>query len=185
MTANSIAVNNNHAMAKNALAVMTASVFVALMAQVSIPLPFTPVPFTMQTFAVYMIAIALGPRLGAMAMAAYICEGACGLPVFSGGAAGAAKLLGPTGGYLLGFVPAAYVIGMLAGKDAGKLRAVAAFVCGAAVFYALGLVQLSRFVPSAFVLKAGLFPFMPGEVVKFFLAAGAVPVAKRLVSRLN
>ena len=185
MTANTIVLDANRTVSKNAAAVAAASLFIALMAQVAIPLPFTPVPFTMQTFAVYLVAAALGPRLGVLSVAAYLCEGACGLPVFSTGAAGVARLMGPTGGYLLGFVPAVFLSGALCGAKTGKLRALAAFAAGAVVFYALGLVQLARFMPAGLAVKAGLVPFVPGEIIKIFLAAGALPLADRISAKLH
>src|SRR5512145_737083 len=90
------------------------ALFVAVLAQVKIPLPFTPVPLTGQTFAVLLVAAALGSKRGAASMALYIALGAFGLPVFAGGAAGLAYLSGATLGYLIGFVMAAYVIGLMA-----------------------------------------------------------------------
>lgn len=164
-----------------------ASLFIALLAQVTIPLPFTPVPFTLQTLGIYLAAAALGPRLGALSVIAYLAEGAAGLPVFSAGAAGFFALLGPTGGYLLGFVPAAFVTGLFfsGGRTAGAVRSCAAFAAGAAVFYCAGLLQLSHFVPQSSVLKCGLIPFLPGEAVKIALAARAAPFARKFITKLT
>ena len=92
--------------------VLGASLLIALAAQVAIPLPFSPVPVTGQTYAVLVVGAALGSRLGALSVALYVAEGVLGLPVFApGGAPGIARLLGPTGGYLVGFVGAAFVVG--------------------------------------------------------------------------
>ena len=103
----------------NALLVIAGSILIALTAQVSIPLPFTPVPVTGQTFGVLVVGMALGSRRGALAVIAYLMEGAMGAPVFAGGTGGAPILAGPTAGYLFGFVPAAFVTGYLAEKWLG------------------------------------------------------------------
>ncbi len=100
--------------ARDVLLVFVSSIFIALMAQVRIPLPFTPVPITGQTFAVLLIGAALGSERGAASLLVYLAEGAAGLPAFAGGTSGLAVLVGPTGGYLIGFVFAAYIIGRLA-----------------------------------------------------------------------
>jgi biotin transport system substrate-specific component len=95
--------------------IVGASLLVALMAQVSVPLPFSPVPITGQTFAVLLVGAALGAKRGSASLLLYLLEGAAGLPVFAGGGAGPATFLGPTGGYLIGFVAAAWLVGALAG----------------------------------------------------------------------
>src|SRR5688572_14811783 len=100
--------------------VLLGSVLIALCAQVAIPLPFTPVPVTGQTFAVLLIGAAFGSRLGAATVLAYIIEGAAGLPVWSPGATqGAARLMSPTGGYIVGFLVAAFVVGLLVERGWG------------------------------------------------------------------
>jgi biotin transport system substrate-specific component len=98
----------------DAVLVVTGSVFIALLAQVAIPLPFSPVPITGQTFAVLLVGVLLGSRRGGLGVLLYLLEGAAGLPFFAGGTAGLARLAGPTGGYLVGFVVAAIVVGLLA-----------------------------------------------------------------------
>jgi len=166
-----------------ALLVLGGSLFTALMAQVAIPLPFTPVPITGQTLAVLLVGAVLGARRGALSMMAYLAEGLVGLPVFAGGTAGIGRLLGPTGGYLVGFVFAAYAVGWLAerGWDRRPTTAVPAMVIGNAVIYVFGLPWLARFVGSAYVLSMGLVPFIPGDLLKVFLAAALLPSAWRLV----
>jgi biotin transport system substrate-specific component len=146
------------------------SVLVALSARLVIPLPFTPVPITAQTLAVLMLAGLLGRR-GAASVALYLCAGALGLPIFAGSLGGLARLTGPTGGYLLGFVVAAYVAGWLAERSGGHwLRLLGALLAGQACIYACGLLWLSRFLPPAQLPLAGLYPFLPGDLFKLVAA---------------
>lgn len=157
--------------------VLAASLFIALMAQVSLPLPFTPVPITGQTFAVLLVGATLGARRGALAVLAYLAEGLAGLPVFAGGTGGLAHLLGPTGGYLLGFVAMAATVGALAehGLDRRLRSAWLAFLLGEAVLYLCGLPWLAVFVGPSKALTLGLLPFLPGDLLKALLAGLALP----------
>ena len=152
------------------------SLITALMAHIAIPLPFTPVPITGQTFAVLLTGAALGARLGMASMLAYITEGVLGLPVFAA-APGAASY-----GYLAGFVVAAVIIGWLA--DHGWTRdlphTVAAMVAGEVAIYLFGLLWLARFVPLSQVLALGLFPFLIGDAIKLAAAAAVLPAGWRL-----
>ena len=145
---------------------------------ISFPLPFSPVPITGQTFGVLLIAMAFGRIRGTAIVAAYLLEGAAGLPVFAGGSAGIGALFGPTGGYLFGFVLAAYVVGWLGEKgwDRTLIRSVAAMLIGYALIFAVGLAGLSRYVPGATVLAMGFTPFLPGMIVKIGLAAWILPL---------
>ena len=167
---------------RNALLVIGASVVTALAAQIAIPVPWSPVPLTGQTFAVLLSGAVLGARRAFLAQALYLAEGAMGLPVFAGGAAGLAIVAGPTGGYLAAFPFAAALTGALAerGWDRRFVTMLAAMLLGSAVIFALGLLQLSRFVPQAQILAAGLLPFVPGDLVKSSLAALAFPSIWRL-----
>lgn len=160
------------------------SLVLALTAQVAVPLPWSPVPVTGQTFGVLLIGAALGSRLGLATVVAYLAEGAMGLPVFApGGAPGLARFAGPTAGYLAGFALAAFVVGWLAerGWDRRPDRTVVAMVLGLAVIYAAGLLGLARFLPADRLLDAGLLPFLPGEALKVALAAVLLPAARRIV----
>ncbi len=168
--------------------VLGGTLLIAIAAQVAIPLPFSPVPVTGQTFAVLVVGAALGSRLGLVTVLAYLGEGALGLPVFApGGAPGLARLFGPTGGYLVAFAIAAFVVGWLAerGFDRDVPRCLAAMVAGQGVIYALGLAWLSQFVPPERVLAAGLYPFIPGDIVKLVLAASTPPAARRVLAALR
>ncbi|MBI3989141.1 MAG: biotin transporter BioY [candidate division NC10 bacterium] len=157
--------------------ILGGSVLVALSAQVSIPLPWTPVPITGQTFGVLLVGALLGSRRGALSLLTYLAEGAAGLPVFAGGSGGVLKLFGPSGGYLFGFVAAAFVVGFLAerGWDRHLFKAALAMLVGNVVIYLFGLPWLARFLPTSHVLAAGLYPFVPGDLIKLFLAALALP----------
>lgn len=158
-----------------------------LAARIEIPLPFSPVPVTGQTFAVLLIGASLGARLGAVTVAAYVLEGALGLPVFAGGASGIARLIGPTGGYLVGFVVAAAIVGWLA--ERGWTRTIpltiAAMLTGEAAIYLFGLTWLSRFPLAVGVLDAGMVPFLAGDLYKLALAVVVLPPITRRVDRLG
>lgn len=171
----------------NTLLVVAASLLTAAAAQLAIPLPWSPVPITGQSFAVLLTGALLGPRRAFAAQLLYLAEGALGLPVFAGGAFGAAKLVGPTGGYLLAFPFAAAVTGFLAarGWDRRFLPMVGLMLLGSGVIFALGLAQLSRFVPAESLLATGLLPFVPGDLLKASLAALAFPAAWRFVGGVD
>ncbi len=169
----------------NALMVVGASLVTAAAAQLAIPLPWSPVPITGQTFAVLLTGAALGARRAFLAQALYVLEGAAGLPFFAGGAGGAAVLVGPTAGYLIAFPFAAALTGWLAerGWDRRFPTMVAAMLLGSSVIFGLGLVVLARFVPPHRLLALGLLPFIPGDLIKAALAALAFPAAWRLAHR--
>ena len=164
--------------------VLAGSALIALGAQLAIPLPFSPVPVTGQTFAVLLVAASLG-RLGLASVIAYLVEGAGGLPVFAGGASGLVTLTGPTGGYLVGFALAAAIVGSAAerGWDRHLVTALAAMFLGEVAIYVCGLAWLARFPLPVPLLDAGLIPFIPGDLFKMVLAALALPGAWRLVRR--
>jgi biotin transport system substrate-specific component len=162
---------------KQALLAVLGSLFIAICAQISIELPLVPV--TMQTFAVLAVGGAFGMRLGAATVALYVLEGTLGLPVFQGFAAGPAVLMGPTGGYLIGFVLAAGVVGWFAerGFDRRVLSMFGVMVLGAAILYVPGLLWLAKFTGYDKVLELGLYPFLWGDLLKAALAAVAFPTA--------
>lgn len=159
------------------------SLLIGLCARIAIWLPFSPVPITGQTFAVLMTGALLGARRGSLAVVAYIIEGTAGLPVFAAGGAGLAWLSGPTGGYLVGFIAAAYVTGLLAdrGWDRRIGTTVLAMVLGNAVIYAFGLPWLSLLADTKKVLVLGLYPFIVGDILKIVLAAIVLPSGWKLL----
>jgi biotin transport system substrate-specific component len=160
-----------------------ANLLLVACAYVAVPLPFSPVPVTGQTFGVLVIAMALGRVRGTAVVAAYVMEGALGLPVFAGGTGGLPILLGPTGGYLLGFVAAAHVMGWLAeqGWHESFARTVGAMLVGETIIFTGGVAWLAMFVPGNYLLAAGLYPFVPGGVVKVAVASSVLPSLSRIV----
>ena len=161
------------------------SLLIGLCAQVAIG---WPVPVTGQTFAVLMIGALLGARRGSLCVLAYITEGAARLPVFAQGKAGFAVLLGPTGGYLVGFVAAAYITGLLAEKgwDRRVGTTVVAMVLGNAVIYVFGLAWLCCLMGiKRGVLTVGLYPFIVGDLLKISLAAIVLPFGWKLLGMAN
>jgi len=162
---------------------LAGSLLIALSAQISFTLPFSPVPFTGQTFGVLLAGTLLGSRRGALAVMAYLAEGASGLPVFAGGAFGPAYFFGPTGGYLLGFIPAAYVSGWLAerGFDKRVWSMALAMLAGTAVILTLGAAWLAVLVGAERALTLGVLPFLAGDVVKILAATLALPALRRWV----
>jgi biotin transport system substrate-specific component len=175
------------ATAIRAAAVLFVTVLTAAGAQVSVPLPFTPVPFTLQPMIVLLGAAALGARLGALSQILYLLAGLAGLPVFAASPLlpqGAARVLGPTGGFLLSYPLAAFVVGWLAerGFDRRYLTAVLAMTAGLAVLFACGVIWLTFALDPArparalgAALSAGFYPFIVADVGKVLIAAGALP----------
>lgn len=161
------------------LSIVAGSLFIALASQVEIMLPFSPVPLCLGSFAVLLTGALLGAKKGAYAILAYILEGVIGLPVFSGGAAGIGWLLGPTGGYIAGYVAAAFAAGFFVEKGfcTSFTRSFFWMVVASAALFAFGLLQLSFFVGTDLVYATGLLPFIPGDLVK--CAAVATILAAR------
>ena len=161
------------------------SLLTALAAQVVIPIG--PVPITGQTFAVLLTGALLGSRLGAMAMIAYLIEGASGLPFFAGGSFGLVHLMGPTGGYLVAFPAAAFITGAFAehGWDRRFFSAAAAMAIGSIVIIVCGCVWFSvvtrTSIANAFVVTVA--PFIIGDVIKIGLAAAGLPSGWKLLRK--
>ncbi len=161
---------------------------VALWLSAKIQVPLWPVPITMQTFVVLTLGIAYGWRLAGATLLLYLGEGLAGLPVFAGTwseGGGYAHLVGPTAGYLIGFVIAAAAVGWLAerGWDRSPATAAAAMVIGNLVIYALGLAWLGAQFGYGTAVKAGLLPFLFGDAIKVALGAALLPLAWKLVRR--
>ncbi len=158
------------------------SLLLALSAQVAIPLPFSPVPITGQTLAVLLIGASYGSRRGMLCLLAYLSEGIAGLPVFAGGNAGLVYMLGPTGGYLFGFCVAGFVTGFLAerGWDRRWISSFLAMLLGNATIYVFGLAWLAHFVGADRAVSLGLFPFVPGDLLKLVLGTLLLPMGWKL-----
>jgi len=161
-------------LAREITLVLIGSWLIALLSQMEIPL--YPVPITAQTLGVLLTAALLGSHRGTFAVLSYLGQGALGLPFFAGGTAGFTRLTGPTGGYLVGFVVAAYVVGWLSerGWDRRFATAAVAMLIGNVIIYAFGLPWLANFVEWETVLKVGLFPFILGDLLKVCWAALAL-----------
>jgi len=178
--------------AQRMAAVAFVTALTAAAAQVSIPLPFTPVPFTFQPMVVLVGAAALGSRLGMASQIAYLALGIIGLPVFAASPMlpqGVARLFGPTGGYLMAYPVAAFVAGSLAerGLDRRYLTSVFAMACGLVVVFAAGALWLGFVAQPALGLAgafaAGVAPFVLADIAKLFVAAAVMPALWRLVGR--
>ena len=164
------------------LRIALGALVVAASAQVVVPLPFTPVPFTLQPLAVLAVGGLLGAADGAGALVLYLALGALGLPVFAGGGSGILRLVGPTGGYLLAFPVAAAVAGALAapGRSGGVTlwRVLAGCVLGMIVIHAGGVAQLALLGGDpAQAFRYGFVPFFTGDLVKIGLAAAVILLA--------
>ncbi|WP_371036934.1 biotin transporter BioY [Rhodosalinus sp. FB01] len=169
------------------LLVLAGSVFLGLISQVEVPM--FPVPMSLQTLGVTLIGLTFGARMGALAVLAYLAQGAAGLPVFSGGDAGAHHLVGPTAGYLWGFVAMACLTGRLVelGLDRGLLRLCAAAVVPAMAIYLPGVAWLHFGIglELSTALSAGMLPFVPGDLVKSAIAALSIAGGWAALSRLR
>ena len=165
----------------------------AAAAQVSFPLPFTPVPFTLQPMVVLLGGAALGSRLGMSAQVLYLLAGIAGLPVFAASPLlpqGALRLLGPTGGFLWSYPLAAFVAGFLAerGFDRRYATSVVAMGSGLAVIFACGVTWLALFARPAAIgfeaaLRTGFYPFIPADILKVLVAAAIMPALWRVIGR--
>jgi biotin transport system substrate-specific component len=159
------------------------ALFVAAFAQIRIPLPFTPVPLTGQTFAVLLVGAALGSKRGVVSLALYTLMGALGVPFFAGGASGLAYMSGPTLGYLIGFVAAVYLVGLLAerGWEQNVRTSFVPFLAGMLVIYIFGAGWLAVLYGVEQALALGVLPFFVGDAIKLVLAALALPAAWKFV----
>jgi biotin transport system substrate-specific component len=173
----------------NVLLVLAGTAFVAIAAQVSISLPFTPVPITGQTFAVVLVGASLGALLGLASLGLYLFVGALGAPVYAHHQSGWDILTGPTGGYIVGFVLAAVLTGYLAQHrwDRHFNSAVAAMLSGNVIIYLVGLPWLAVKLDTGLedTLEAGLYPFVVGDLLKLYLAGALLPAAWAAVRRFK
>jgi biotin transport system substrate-specific component len=165
--------------------IVVGTAFVAITAQIVIPT--TPVPFTAQTFGVLTVGAALGFRRGALALLLYLAVGAAGLSVFAEGSSGVAKILGATGGYLIGFAVAAAIVGRLAelGWDRHVGGSLAAMAIGTAVIYAIGVpwLKVTLGIPWETAVAEGMTKFLLWDAAKLIVAAGIFPTAWWLIGR--
>jgi biotin transport system substrate-specific component len=164
--------------------IVLGTLFTAILAQVQIPLPFTPVPLTGQTFAVLLVGAALGSKRGIASMVLYLALGALGLPFFAGGAHGLKVVIGATGGYLVGFIISAYIIGLFAerGLERSVSTSLIPFLVGTIIIYACGVTWLAVILGSfSKAIALGLVPFLIGDAIKLVAAALALPAAWKVI----
>ena len=162
-----------------------------VLAPIAMPVPFSPVPIPFGTFFLYVTSAVFGCRRGCISVAVYLLIGLAGLPVFSGFTAGFTKLLGPGGGYMMGYLPAAWLIGCLAEKEEKHsrqaVRMAGIFVCGAFLCYTFGTIWFLVMMDGTYTLGQALFvcviPFLPFEMIKIILAAVLVTPMRRLLTR--
>lgn len=155
---------------------------ISVSSYLSIPLPFSPVPLTLQTFVIMLTGLILAPADAAMSVGVFLLLGAIGLPVYSGGASGFGTLFGATGGYLFGFLAGAVVTSLLKGKEISFVRMlIATAVGGVIVVYAIGVPWLANFtgMDLAKAFTVGAVPFLIGDVIKVVVAASAAVTLRK------
>lgn len=164
---------------KNIFIVLAASILFGLAASISIPLPFTPVPISFTAQLILLFSVLLGKR-GAYATFAYLAQGAMGLPVFANGGCGITYLLGPTGGYLIGFAVASYVVALFSErlKERSPTKVFGLMLLGNALIYVFGLPYLALTVGPTNALNFGLYPFIATDIIKLMLAHRALKALK-------
>lgn len=170
--------------ANQILLILSASWLIAISAQFSINLPFSPVPITGQTLIILLIGALLGKNRGTAAVGLYLAQGAAGLPVFAGGKSGLITLFGPTGGYLIGFAAAAYVVGILMELRYGNSLLYMGFslLVGNLIIYSFGLFWLAKFVGESQALQLGLLPFLAGDLLKILLGVTILGSSQKIMS---
>ena len=173
--------------AKNTTLVLGLTAFTAMCAQVSISLPFTPVPLTLQTFAVLAGAAALGAERAVIAQVLYVVLAIAGVPVLAGGSSGADAVAGATGGYIFGFVVSSFVVGRIAERGATKRveSTVIAYLAGTATIYALGVSWLAYVAHMSLrdAVVAGMIPFLIGDAIKAVAAGVSLPSLWKLAGK--
>ena len=151
---------------KNILLVLGGVAFLSIMSQILIPLPYTPVPISLGTFGVTLMALLYGRKLGTATILSYVAAGSLGAPIFAGGKAG--SLFSPTGGYILGYIVATIILGYLADRGVTKsyVKTILSLILSSAIILTLGSLVLSLFVPGKNAFMIGVLPFLPGDALK-------------------
>lgn len=159
-----------------ALQIILGSLFIGLSGQIAFPLPFTPVPVSMQTLAVSLLAISLGPRKAVFSVLAFLCQATLGLPVLAKGLSNPLWMVSPTVGYLLGFIPAAFVIGNLmeSHKSSSFFKNWLMLSLNEGIIITLGATCLGFFVGWENAFFLGVLPFIPGTILKITMAASSI-----------
>jgi biotin transport system substrate-specific component len=172
---------------RSAVSVLGLVGLTAVSAQIAVPLPFTPVPLTLQTFAVLAGAAALGANRAVTAQTIYLLLAFAGTPILAGGAGGAQKVFGATGGYLVGFIIASYVVGRIAefGVTKKVKATVVAYAVGSFVIYSFGALWLAQFTGNSlsWAISNGVTPFIVGDLIKAAAAGAVLPTIWKLTSK--
>lgn len=171
----------------NATLVAGGTLFLAALAQISIPIPGSPVPVTGQTLGVLLIGTSYGAGLGLATFAMYLLAGIAGAPVFAGASSGIEKITGATGGYLIGMMAATFLLGILANRqmDQRFLTALPTMLIGTLTIFTFGLFWLHHFTGNdwGWTISAGLVPFIFGEILKIIVAGTSLPVVWRFANK--
>jgi biotin transport system substrate-specific component len=167
--------------------ILTGTVFLAVMAQISIPIPGSPVPFTGQTLGVLLLGTAYGAGLGFSTIAFYLLMGMAGAPIFSSGTSGIERIVGPTGGYLVGMLISSLVLGALAGRkwDQKIKTVIPTMIIGNSIIFSVGLFWLYQYTGQSWswTFEKGFTPFIFGEILKIAIASTALPAVWKYVSK--
>ncbi len=168
---------------KNILLVLGGVAFLSIMSQVLIPLPYTPVPISLGTFGVTLMALLYGRKLGTATILSYVAAGSLGAPIFAGGKAG--SLFSPTGGYILGYIVATIILGYLADKGVTKsyVKTILSLMLSSAIILTLGSLVLSLFVPGKNAFMIGVLPFLPGDALKSTTTTLLLPTLWKFIPR--
>ena len=168
---------------KNILLVLGGVVFLSLMSQVIIPLPFTPVPISLGTFGVTLMALLYGRKLGTATILSYVAAGSLGAPIFAGFKSG--SLFSPTGGYILGYIVATIILGYLSDKGVTKsyVKTFFSLLLSSAIILTLGSIVLSIFVPGKNVFMVGVLPFLPGDAIKSTTITLLLPTLWKVIGK--
>jgi bioY protein len=168
---------------KNILLVLGGVAFLSIMSQVLIPLPYTPVPISLGTFGVTLMALLYGRKLGTATILSYVAAGSLGAPIFAGGKAG--SLFSPTGGYILGYIAATIILGYLADRGITKsyVKTILSLMLSSAIILTLGSLVLSLFVPGKNAFMIGVLPFLPGDALKSTTTTLLLPTLWKFIPR--
>ena len=168
---------------KSIFLVLSGVIFLSIMSQLIIPLYFTPVPISLGSFGVMLIALLYGRKLGTATVLSYVVAGSLGAPIFAGFKAG--SLFSPTGGYILGYIAAALILGFLFDKGIAKsyMKTFLSLLLVSVIIFILGALVLMLFVPIKNVFMAGVLPFIPGDMLKVVAATLLFPRLWKLIKK--
>ena len=168
---------------KNILLVLSGVIFLSVMSQVVIPLPFTPVPISLGTFGVTLMALLYGRKLGTATILSYVIAGSLGAPIFAGFKSG--SLFSPTGGYILGYIVSTVILGYLSDKGVTKsyVKTFLSLLHSSAIILTLGSIVLSIFVPGKNAFMVGVLPFLPGDAIKSTTTTLLLPTLWKVIGK--